>query len=97
MFTLSDTQSHYIRCIKPNTQSSAGKFDAVYVQQQLEACGVVETVDISCKGYPTRYNTMSVAFIFPFLLVAERSCFHRCVSVCQGVGNIKCITGWVTW
>ena len=54
MFTLSVTESHYIRCIKPNRQSSAGKFDAVYIHQQLEACGVVETVDISRRGYPTR-------------------------------------------
>ncbi len=54
MATLGGTHAHYIRCIKPNTLSAAGRFDAVFVQQQLEACGVVETVDISRKGYPTR-------------------------------------------
>lgn len=55
METLSVTNVHYIRCIKPNEQKKPWEFTAQQVLGQLRACGVLETIRISCAGYPTRW------------------------------------------
>jgi myosin V len=56
METLGITNVHYIRCIKPNEQKEAWKFVPQQVLGQLRACGVLETIRISCAGYPTRWT-----------------------------------------
>ncbi|KAI0060838.1 myosin 5 [Artomyces pyxidatus] len=56
MDTLGITNVHYIRCIKPNEQKEAWKFVPQQVLSQLRACGVLETIRISCAGYPTRWT-----------------------------------------
>ena len=55
MDTLSVTNVHYIRCIKPNDQKRPWEFQPQQVLGQLRACGVLETIRISCAGYPTRW------------------------------------------
>ncbi|KAG6861754.1 hypothetical protein C0995_012759 [Termitomyces sp. Mi166 len=55
MDTLSVTNVHYIRCIKPNEQKKPWEFQPQQVLGQLRACGVLETIRISCAGYPTRW------------------------------------------
>lgn len=56
METIRSTEAHYIRCIKPNQTKSAFQFEAIGVLQQLRACGVLETIRISCAGYPSRWT-----------------------------------------
>jgi myosin-5 len=56
MDTLNVTNVHYIRCIKPNEAKKAWEFDPQQVLGQLRACGVLETIRISCAGYPTRWT-----------------------------------------
>ncbi|KAF2457342.1 P-loop containing nucleoside triphosphate hydrolase protein [Lineolata rhizophorae] len=56
MNTINSTDVHYIRCIKPNEAKAAWKFEGPMVLSQLRACGVLETVRISCAGYPTRWT-----------------------------------------
>jgi myosin V len=56
METLSVTNVHYIRCIKPNEQKRPWEFMPQQVLAQLRACGVLETIRISCAGYPTRWT-----------------------------------------
>ncbi|OJD27266.1 hypothetical protein ACJ73_01348 [Blastomyces percursus] len=56
MNTINSTDVHYIRCIKPNECKEAWKFEGPMVLSQLRACGVLETVRISCAGYPTRWT-----------------------------------------
>lgn len=55
MDTISSTNAHYIRCIKPNEEKQAWKFDGPLVLNQLRACGVLETIRISSKGFPGRW------------------------------------------
>ncbi|KAF9496078.1 hypothetical protein BDN71DRAFT_1446807 [Pleurotus eryngii] len=55
METLSVTNVHYIRCIKPNEAKKPWEFTPQQVLGQLRACGVLETIRISCAGYPTRW------------------------------------------
>ena len=54
METIRQTEVHYIRCIKPNSAKVAFEFEPQMVLQQLRACGVLETIRISCAGYPSR-------------------------------------------
>ncbi|GAA5976690.1 hypothetical protein JCM10908_005597 [Rhodotorula pacifica] len=56
MDTIDSTNAHYIRCIKPNEQKEAWEFEPTMVLGQLRACGVLETIKISCAGYPTRWR-----------------------------------------
>jgi myosin V len=56
METLSVTNVHYIRCIKPNDAKRPWEFSPQQVLGQLRACGVLETIRISCAGYPTRWT-----------------------------------------
>jgi myosin-5 len=56
METLSVTNVHYIRCIKPNEKKLPWEFTPQQVLGQLRACGVLETIRISCAGYPTRWT-----------------------------------------
>jgi myosin-5 len=68
MDTLKITNVHYIRCIKPNEQKEAWKFVPQQVLGQLRACGVLETIRISCAGYPTRWTYEEFAERFVVLL-----------------------------
>ncbi|CAL9163951.1 unnamed protein product [Musa hybrid cultivar] len=52
--TLSATQPHYIRCVKPNNLLKPAIFENHNVLQQLRCGGVLEAIRISCAGFPTR-------------------------------------------
>ncbi|KNA25025.1 hypothetical protein SOVF_010320 [Spinacia oleracea] len=52
--TLSATEPHYIRCVKPNNLLKPAIFENENVLQQLRCGGVLEAIRISCAGYPTR-------------------------------------------
>uniref|UniRef100_A0A452YL69 Myosin motor domain-containing protein n=1 Tax=Aegilops tauschii subsp. strangulata TaxID=200361 RepID=A0A452YL69_AEGTS len=52
--TLSGTEPHYMRCIKPNNVLKPAIFENSNVLQQLRCGGVLEAIRISCLGYPTR-------------------------------------------
>ncbi|GJT31482.1 myosin-12 isoform X2 [Tanacetum coccineum] len=54
METLSTTEPHYIRCVKPNTVLKPGIFENDNVLGQLRCGGVLEAIRISCAGYPTK-------------------------------------------
>lgn len=56
MDTINHTNVHYIRCIKPNEAKKAWLFEPNQVLSQLRACGVLETIRISCAGYPSRWT-----------------------------------------
>jgi myosin-5 len=56
METIRNTEVHYIRCIKPNQAKAAFQFEPQTVLAQLRACGVLETIRISCAGYPSRWT-----------------------------------------
>ncbi|KAI9818569.1 MAG: Myosin type-2 heavy chain 1 [Pycnora praestabilis] len=72
MNTINSTDVHYIRCIKPNEGKEAWKFEGPMVLSQLRACGVLETVRISCAGYPTRWTYEEFALRY-YMLVPSQS------------------------
>lgn len=52
--TVSNTEQHYIRCIKPNNEDRKEFFELPRVYKQLQYCGVLEAVKIARAGYPFR-------------------------------------------
>ncbi|KAG9150433.1 hypothetical protein Leryth_019796 [Lithospermum erythrorhizon] len=52
--TLSATEPHYVRCVKPNNYLKPSIFENQNVLQQLRCGGVMEAIRISCAGFPTR-------------------------------------------
>jgi myosin-5 len=72
MHTINGTDVHYIRCIKPNEAKEAWKFEGPMVLSQLRACGVLETVRISCAGYPTRWTYEEFALRYYMLVPSEQ-------------------------
>jgi len=50
--TLGGTQSHFIRCIKPNAQRRAFALSPSIARAQLRCCGVLEAVRVSQVRHP---------------------------------------------
>ncbi|KAG8772966.1 Myosin type-2 heavy chain 1 [Serendipita sp. 397] len=71
METLGVTDVHYIRCIKPNEAKRAWEFAPQQVLGQLRACGVLETIRISCAGYPNRWTFEEFAERYYMLLKSD--------------------------
>ncbi|RMX74382.1 hypothetical protein D0869_12653, partial [Hortaea werneckii] len=72
MTTINSTDVHYIRCIKPNEAKEPWKFEGPMVLSQLRACGVLETVRISCAGYPTRWTYEEFALRYYMLISSQQ-------------------------
>lgn len=71
MKTINSTNVHYIRCIKPNEEKRAWEFDSLMVLSQLRACGVLETIRISCAGFPSRWTYVEFADRYHILVPSE--------------------------
>ncbi|KAI8848017.1 P-loop containing nucleoside triphosphate hydrolase protein [Chytridium lagenaria] len=72
MATLRTTEVHYIRCIKPNQTKVAFAFEPQMVLAQLRACGVLETIRISCAGYPSRWTYQEFADRYYLLVPSQK-------------------------
>lgn len=89
METLSTTEPHYIRCVKPNGVLKPGIFENFNVLNQLRCGGVLEAIRISCAGYPTKRTFDE--FLDRFGMLApdvldgsdEKS---ACISICDRMG-----------
>ena len=68
---LESTESHFVRCVKPNMLAQAGLLDNMYVGSQLESAGVLQTISLKRQGYPVRrlHNNFSAYFY----VIAPRS------------------------
>lgn len=71
MNTINSTNAHYIRCIKPNEEKKAWEFDSLMVLSQLRACGVLETIRISCAGFPSRWTYVEFADRYHILVPSK--------------------------
>ncbi|KAL7067522.1 myosin head family protein [Cryptosporidium serpentis] len=54
------TQSHFIRCIKPNDEQEPLKFDDIKVYQQLQIGGILQVLNIMIYGYPCRIPYLNI-------------------------------------
>jgi myosin heavy subunit len=56
MHSIDETDTHFIRCIKPTPKNAPGLFDGEYVNGQLRSSGVLQNVEVSRAGFPVRMN-----------------------------------------
>ncbi|KAE8717544.1 Myosin-6 [Hibiscus syriacus] len=84
--TLSATEPHYIRCVKPNNALKPAIFENKNVLQQLRCGGVMEAIRISCAGFPSRKTfrefTARFSILAPEILSKRLTCeVHISVSM----------------
>lgn len=84
MSTINSTNVHYIRCIKPNDEKAAWRFQGPMVLSQLRACGVLETIRISCAGFPTRWTYEEFASRY-YMLVLSKSWQNGIKNLCDEI------------
>ncbi|KAJ8528761.1 hypothetical protein ON010_g14568 [Phytophthora cinnamomi] len=65
------TQTHYIRCIKPNDESASDMFDMAKVSSQLRYGGVLKAVEIMRQSYPVRMVHADFVKQYQLLVVAK--------------------------
>mmetsp|Transcript_12096 Transcript_12096/g.21961 ORF Transcript_12096/g.21961 Transcript_12096/m.21961 type:complete len:1369 (-) Transcript_12096:1170-5276(-) len=71
MKDLNSTQSHYIRCIKANSQKKPRIFEGASCLEQLQCAGVFEAVTIRKNGYPFRYTFQRFVERYKCILATE--------------------------
>ncbi len=54
MTRISAAQPHFVRCLNPNSQKSAGKLEPEMILDQLRCSGLMEAVRVSRAGFPVR-------------------------------------------
>ncbi|TVU45041.1 hypothetical protein EJB05_04510, partial [Eragrostis curvula] len=89
METLSTTEPHYIRCVKPNAVLKPGIFENFNVLNQLRCGGVLEAIRISCAGYPTKRTFDEFTDRFGMLapeLVDSSDEKAACAAICDRMG-----------
>uniref|UniRef100_A0A0E0GTN2 Cysteine synthase n=1 Tax=Oryza nivara TaxID=4536 RepID=A0A0E0GTN2_ORYNI len=89
METLSTTEPHYIRCVKPNAVLKPGIFENFNVLNQLRCGGVLEAIRISCAGYPTKRTFDEFIDRFGMLaaeLVDSSDEKAACAAICDKMG-----------
>jgi len=71
MGKVSEADPHFIRCVKPNKEKIADKFDANLVMHQLMCSGVMEAVRIRQQGFAARMPFKD--FLGRFKVIVPRS------------------------
>ena len=68
---LESTETHFIRCVKPNMQAQPRVLDGAHVNMQLESAGVLQTIAVKRQGYPARRELSAFARFFHSLAPAR--------------------------
>ncbi|XP_016580015.1 myosin-17 isoform X1 [Capsicum annuum] len=94
METLSSTEPHYIRCVKPNNALKPCIFENLNVIQQLRCGGVLEAIRISCAGYPTRRTFYEFLLRFGVLAPEVLAGSYDDKIACQMILDKKGLKGY---
>lgn len=82
---------HYIRCIRPSlsapyyTSSPSQRWDEDYVDAQLNACGVIDTIKVSSFGYPIRMSHEEFASRYKYLSTKRPKEPIEAIEICREI------------
>ncbi|KAK8609951.1 hypothetical protein V6N13_093361 [Hibiscus sabdariffa] len=91
--TLSATEPHYVRCVKPNNALKPGIFEKINVLQQLRCGGVLEAIRISCAGFPSRKPFRDFIDRFSILAPEVLNGSYNEVAACKKILEKSNLTG----
>eukprot|EP01114_Cavostelium_apophysatum_P010445 TRINITY_DN2416_c0_g1_i11.p1 TRINITY_DN2416_c0_g1~~TRINITY_DN2416_c0_g1_i11.p1 ORF type:complete len:2801 (+),score=908.52 TRINITY_DN2416_c0_g1_i11:43-8445(+) len=72
MTVVSNTEPHFIRAIKPNTEKKADLFDSFNVLRQLKYAGLLEAIRVRSAGYSHRPNFQEFMESFQVLVDSKK-------------------------
>lgn len=92
MHKLRSTGSHFIRCIKPNSEMVAHKFEGAQILSQLHCSGMDSVLRLMQQGYPSRlsFNDLYAAykrFLPPELARLDSHLFCRALFKAIGLND----------
>ncbi len=74
---ISDTNPHYIRCLKPNDCNERGFFDVRRITSQLANGGVLAAVRVSRAGFPVRMHHSEFISRYAILSIGKKQAAER--------------------
>lgn len=89
MKVLYETESRYIRCVKPNGQQKPNMFESPLSIDQLRYSGVFEAVDIRKQGYPFRYKYAQFACRYSCINRGHRYSARDNRAICEEILNVN--------
>ncbi len=88
---ISDTNPHYIRCLKPNDCNERGFFDVRRISSQLANGGVLAAVRVSRAGFPVRMHHSEFISRYAILSIGMKQAAEkeamRAISSSRGGGS----------
>ncbi|XVE81493.1 hypothetical protein DITRI_Ditri15bG0068800 [Diplodiscus trichospermus] len=92
--TLSATEPHYIRCVKPNNALKPAIFENNNVLQQLRCGGVMEAIRISCAGFPSRKVFREFIGRFAILAPEVLKASYNEITACKRILEKSNLSGY---
>ena len=71
---IGSTESHYIRCLKPNSDNKPNNFVHERIREQLQSGGVVQTISVIRAGFPFRLGHSAFAFQYRVIFMLVPRC-----------------------
>uniref|UniRef100_A0A914ELL3 Myosin motor domain-containing protein n=1 Tax=Acrobeloides nanus TaxID=290746 RepID=A0A914ELL3_9BILA len=89
---LRNTGTHFVRCIKPNSDMAPGKFEGAQILSQLKCAGMTSVLKLMQKGYPSRtmfadLYEMYKALLPPKLARLDPRLFCKCLFYALGLND----------
>ncbi|RWS20610.1 unconventional myosin-XV-like protein, partial [Leptotrombidium deliense] len=75
----------FVRCIKPNNDKSALKFDVTVVREQLRFLGILETIKIRKLGFPIRIKYSNFLERYKCLIGSATSRNMSSKEICKSI------------
>jgi len=90
MEALESTDTHFIRCIKPNNELKPNLLYGAFVLTQLKCSGTLEAVELMQKGYPSRIPYASIherykSYMPDFVQALAPAEFVEAIALAYGV------------
>ncbi|VDM38336.1 unnamed protein product [Toxocara canis] len=89
---LRETGTHFIRCIKPNSEMMAAKFDGAAILDQLKCAGMASVVRMMQAGFPSRTSFGGIYELYrdllsPQLAILDPRLFCKCLFHALGLNE----------